>query len=160
MVAKQRWVVGSFIFAGLGLLAGALLHVVVLVGGPDWIAFVGAPASVVDSARSGTWLAPVGALSIAVLLALWALYAFSAAGVVRRLPLLRTVLVFISVVFIVRGLIIIPALAGGRINWRAPIDLFVVASSLLILTLGLSIAAGLTGCRNLRPATSDEVIQS
>ena len=75
-----------FIAAALGLTAGALLHVVALVGGPEWIAFVGAPASVVESAKTGTWLAPAGALGITALLLVLALYCLSAAGKIRPFP--------------------------------------------------------------------------
>jgi hypothetical protein len=143
MATKAKLARSSYVVAGCGLLAGALLHVVVLIGGPDWIAFVGAPPSVVDSSRGGTWLAPVSTLGIAFLLTVWALYAFSAAGLMRRLPFARTMLSIVAVVFIVRGLIIAPALAAGRVNWHALIDLFIVSSSLFILAIGVLLAIGL-----------------
>ncbi len=133
----------SLIFGGVGVLLGALLHVVALIGGPRWIAFVGAPVAVVRSAREGTWLAPVGALSIAALLTLWGLYAFSAAGWFRPLPLIRPVLALVATIFLLRGAIILPAL--GRVDWTSPVDLFVVGSSLFILLLGMAYAIGLWG---------------
>lgn len=143
MATKAERARSSYAVAGCGLLAGALLHVVVLIGGTDWIAFVGAPPSVVDSSREGTWLAPVSTLGIALLLTVWALYAFSAADLMRRLYFVRTMLSIVAVVFILRGLIIAPALAAGRVNWRAPIDLFIVSSSLFILAIGVLLAIGL-----------------
>lgn len=142
-MTKIKLARAGYVFAACGLLAGALLHVVVLIGGPDWIAFVGAPPSIVESAREGTWLAPVSALGIALLLTIWALYAFSAAGFVRRLPYCGPMLTFVAVVFVLRGLIIAPALVAGRVNWRAPIDLFIVTSSLFILAIGVFLTIGL-----------------
>jgi ABC-type branched-subunit amino acid transport system permease subunit len=142
-LSRNSFVVGCLAFGGIGTMFGAILHVVVLIGGPEWIRFVGAPESVVRSAREGTWLAPVGALSIAALLAIWSLYAFSAAGWVRPLPLLRPVLGLIAVIFLIRGALILPFL--GRANWSAPFDLFVVASSLFIFALGWAYAIGFWG---------------
>jgi hypothetical protein len=147
-VSMNSFVVACLAFGGIGTMLGALLHVVVLIGGPDWIRFVGAPESVVRSAREGTWLAPVGALSIAALLAVWGLYAFSAAGWVRPLPLLKPVLGLIALIFLVRGALILPFL--GRVNWSSPFDLFVVASSLFIFALGWAYAIGLWGTLRLR----------
>lgn len=144
----NSFVVACLAFGGIGTMLGALLHVVVLIGGPEWIRFVGAPESVVRSAREGTWLAPVGALSIAALLAVWGLYAFSAAGWVRPLPLLKPVLGLIALIFLVRGALILPFL--GRVNWSSPFDLFVVASSLFIFALGWAYAIGLWGTLRLR----------
>jgi hypothetical protein len=134
------WCLG---FGGIGNLLGALLHIVVLIGGPKWIAFVGAPAWAVRSAREGTWIAPVGALSIAALLTAWGLYAFSAVGWFRPLPFVKPVLGLIAVIFIVRGAIILPLLA--RVNWSSPIDQFVVTSSLFIFALGVAYGVGLWG---------------
>ena len=135
-----RW---SFLLAALILSAGALLHVVVLAAGPQWIAFVGAPAEVVRSAERGTWLAPVSTLGIAALLAGLALYALAAAGKLRALPLGKPILWMFATIFVVRGLIIVPALVQGRVNWAAPVDLFILTSSLAILVLGVALCLGL-----------------
>jgi hypothetical protein len=134
-----------FLIAAALLFAGAILHVAALIGGPSWIAFVGAPREVVESASRGTWLAPVGALGITSLLLLLAVYAMSAAAVFRTFPFLRSTLTFFALIFIVRGLIIIPALLQGRFNWQAFHDLFVVGSSAVILAIGLTLSIGLIG---------------
>ena len=143
MVARR-----SFLLAALILFAGALLHVVVLVAGPEWIAFVGAPTEVVRSAEVGTWLAPVSTLGIAALLAGLALYSLAAAGKSRPLPLAKPILGLFAAIFVVRGLIIVPALFQGRVNWAAPVDLFIVTSSLAILVLGVALCVGLWATRS------------
>jgi hypothetical protein len=134
----------AFLLAAGLLAAGALLHVAVLVAGPEWIAFVGAPPEIVASARAGTWLAPVGTLAITLLLIGLALCCLSAGGLIRRLPFARAVLVPFAAIFVLRGLIIVPALLQGRVNWRAASDLFILGSSGAILVIGLALVAGLT----------------
>ena len=74
---------------------------------------VNAPQSVVQSARDGTLWAPVGAIGIALLLAVMALFAFSGAGVSRKLPFLKTAVAIISTIFIVRGLIVVGFITRG-----------------------------------------------
>lgn len=143
-----------FIVAAALLFAGAILHVAALIGGPSWIAFVGAPREVVDSASRGTWLAPVGALGITALLLLLSAYALSAAAVFRSFPLLRSTLTFFAVIFIVRGLIIVPAFLRGRFNWRDIHDLFIIGSSTAILLIGLALAIGLIGLNRSAPFSS------
>lgn len=129
--------------AASGLAAGAVLHVIILLAGPEWIAFAGAPAAVVQSAEMGTWLAPISTLAITALLAALALGSIHVAGHVRQRLWLRIVLAAFALVFVIRGLIIVPALLANRVNWQAPVDLFIVASSGAVLAIGVLLAAGL-----------------
>ncbi|WP_395005193.1 hypothetical protein [Undibacterium sp.] len=94
--------------AGIIALIGVVIHIAAIFGGPSWYAYFGAPASVVQSARDGTWLAPVGALIIAGLMAICSAYAFSALGVIRRLPLLRTGLAGMATICLLRALVLWP----------------------------------------------------
>lgn len=129
--------------AATGLAAGAVLHVALLLAGPEWIAFAGAPAAVVQSAEQGSWLAPAATLAITALLAALALCSIHAAGHVRPRRWIGIVLAAFALVFVIRGLIIVPALAANRVNWQAPADLFIVASSGAVLVIGVLLAAGL-----------------
>ncbi|WP_309629779.1 hypothetical protein [Brevundimonas sp.] len=141
------------VFGGSGVLMGAGLHVVALIGGPRWIEFVGAPPSVVQSASQGTWLAPAGALGIAALLTVWALYAFSGAGRIRPLPMLKTVLGGVALIFLTRGMISLPFLS--RADWTSPIEIFAVAASVFVFVLGAAYAVGFWSVwRSQSPATS------
>jgi hypothetical protein len=87
---------------------GVFIHLGAVLGGPTWYEFFRAPPVVVASARAGTLLAPLGALTIAVLMAFCALFAISALGVVRRLPLLRPTLALIAFVAVSRSLLLVP----------------------------------------------------
>ena len=76
--------------------------------------------------------------AIAMILFVWALYAFSAAGFIRRLPLLRTALVLIAGIYLLRGFALVPLLIlqpGGA-------DTFATVSSLVVLVYGLAYAIG------------------
>lgn len=97
--------------AGYIALIGTIIHFAAIVGGVPWYIFFKAPPSVVASAREGTWLAPVSTAAIAAAMGLCAAYAFSAAGVIRRLPLLRLMLGGMATVCLVRAFILLPLLA-------------------------------------------------
>lgn len=89
-------------------LVGVAIHIGAIFGGADWYQFFGASPSIVESARSGTLLAPVAAAIIAALMGLCAAYAFSAIGLIRRLPLLRLMLAGMASVCLLRALVLLP----------------------------------------------------
>ena len=77
-------------------------------------------------------------LAIATILLVWAAYAFSGAGLVPRLPLLRTGLVVITAIYLLRGLVFVPLHM-----WRPQhSDSFAIWSSLIVLAYGAAYAAG------------------
>ena len=104
-----------FLIAG-GILSAlaSLLHIVVIAGGPAWYRFFGAGEAMATMAEQGSMTPTLLTLGIAAMLAIWAAYAFSGAGLLPRLPLLRTGLVVISTIYLVRGLVLIPALVINR----------------------------------------------
>ena len=87
---------------------GVASHLAAIAGGAGWYAYFGAPPFIVASAREGSWLAPASAAAIAALMGLCAAYACAAAGRIRRLPLQRTALACIALIWIARSLILIP----------------------------------------------------
>ncbi|WP_133366014.1 hypothetical protein [Qipengyuania sediminis] len=123
--------------AALSLLA-ALLHLATIAGGPEWYRFFGAGEDMAQSAARGEWRPALITLAIAAILGIWALYALSGAGRTRRLPLLRTVLVAISAVYLARGLILVPML----VLKPSLVDGFTLWSSLIVLAYGLAYAIG------------------
>lgn len=123
-----------------GVLSGiaALLHVAIIFGGAQWYRFFGAGEELATLAENGSWLPAMVTAGIAVVLMVWAIYAFSGAGLIRRLPLLRGCLVVISAIYLIRGLAFIPAL----IVKPEIVDGFLIWSSLICLVYGFSYAAG------------------
>ncbi len=90
----------------------------------------------------------------ALLFALFALYAFSGAGCLRRLPFLRSVLVFIAAVFLLRGLAFVPQLLvnGGAIETPFRVPARMVAASFVSLGIGLICAVGIVrGWKSMKP---------
>lgn len=128
----------TLVLGGLLSVAASLLHIACIIGGPDWYRFFGAGEGMAAMAERGLAAPTLITLGIAAVLAIWAAYAFSGAGLLPRLPLLRTGLVVISAVYLLRGLALIPALAvnGGAVQ---P---FVLWSSLIVLVYGLAYAVG------------------
>ena len=118
--------------------AAALLHLAVIAGGPDWYRFFGAGEEMAHMAERGSPRPALITLAIAALLATWSAYALSGAGRIRRLPLLRTGLVLISAIYLLRGLVLVPVLAVN--GWAA--DAFLWWSSLVVLVYGLVYALG------------------
>lgn len=89
----------------------AALHVAVVVAGPPGYRYFGAPALALAADRGAMWPALV-TLALAVMFAVWALYALAGMGVVRPLPLLRTVLLLVGTVYVLRGILLAPELVG------------------------------------------------
>jgi hypothetical protein len=89
-------------------LFGAGIHWIAPFLGPDWYAFLHAPAAAVASARNGTAFGPGGAFVIGALMFACTLFGFSARGDLRYLPFTRAALVVISFICLARGLLIVP----------------------------------------------------
>jgi hypothetical protein len=135
MKKSSTWLV---YLAAIIALAGVVIHVGAVFGGPSWFAFFGAPPRVVASARAGTWLAPVGALVIATLMMVCAVYAGSALGLVRRVPLQRTTLAAIAAVCLIRALILPPLALKHPELW----NIFEVTSAIVWFVAGVGFAVG------------------
>lgn len=85
--------------------AASVLHLAVIIGGPDWYRFFGAGEEMARAAERGSPVPTIMTIIIAGILAGWAVYAFGAAGVIRRMPLMRTALLAIAAVLIARSLL-------------------------------------------------------
>lgn len=95
---------GALLFAAIFSGAVALLHLGCIVFGAPWYRFLGAGERMVTMAERGHWYPPVLTAMIVIALTVCTSYALSGAGLVRRLPLLRTVLIAIAAVYLFRGL--------------------------------------------------------
>lgn len=124
------------VLGGLLSAAASLLHIAVIAGGADWYRFFGAGEEMARMAEQGRMTPHLITVAIALLLGLWSAYAFSGAGLIRRLPLVRTALVAISAIYLLRGVVIVPALL------QQPRDAFTIWSSLIVLVYGIAYAVG------------------
>lgn len=98
------------ISAGVIAAASAVWHLLCILGGPSWFVFARAPQKIIESAQQGTLLAPIGTVIVAGLMFACTIFAFSAVGLIRKVPLLKPALITISLLCTLRGLIAIPFL--------------------------------------------------
>ena len=91
------------IAAGLSFFA-ALLHIAIIIGGPDWYRFFGAGEGMARLAEMGSYQPAITTLIIAAILFLWGLYGLSGAGVIPPLPLQKLALCTITFIYLARGL--------------------------------------------------------
>lgn len=138
--------VDRLLMAG-GSLTGvaALLHAAIIIGGPDWYRFFGAGERMARLAARGSIYPAIITACIATILGVWALYAFSGAGLIRRLPLLPLALTLIAAVYLARGILGVPVVLfvdDVYTNQLKARMTFMVVSSAICVVLGLCYAAG------------------
>jgi hypothetical protein len=125
----NRYLLGG---AALSAIA-ALVHLACIVFGPSWYRFFGAGERMARLSAAGRIGPAVITTGIAGVLVVWALYALSGAGVIPRLPLIRTALCAITGVYLLRGL------SGFMLAVAAPGERSVAFwcwSSLICLAIG------------------------
>ncbi len=102
----------SFLIAGAALSASAaLLHLGCIAFGAPWYRFLGAGEQMAQLDLAGHWYPTVATLVISSILFAWSFYALSGAGVIRKLPLVRTALCAITGVYLLRGFASAPLMA-------------------------------------------------
>jgi len=81
----------------------AIAHLGCIVFGASWYRFFGAGEQMAVWAEQGNIKPTLLTLFIAAVLFSWSAYAFSAAGVIMRLPFLKLALVVITAIYLLRG---------------------------------------------------------
>ena len=131
----KNWLVAA---AVMSLLA-SLLHVAAIFGGGDWYRFFGAGEQMARLDEAGSWRPAIITAIIAIILAGWAIFALSGAGIVRRVPLLRTGLVAIAAVLLARtALLAFPQTWGPDGSFA-----FMAVTSAITGIMGLVFAVGI-----------------
>jgi signal transduction histidine kinase len=117
----------------------AVLHLLMIVGGPAWYRFFGAGERFATAVAHGRYYPTAVTIGIAVVLGVWSAYALAGAGAIRTLPFLKPALVGITTIYLVRGVVFAPAVLrmGGQIT---P---FVLWSSAICLGFGIVHLVGL-----------------
>ena len=131
---RNSWLIA----AGMLSAAAALLHIAVIFGGAEWYRFVRVPESMAQQAERGSLTPHLVTLGVVVVLMIWAAYAFAGAGLLRRLPLMKTALVAITAVYLLRGSVLFPML----VLKPALIDGFTLWSSIIVLACGITYGVG------------------
>ncbi|QEY12137.1 hypothetical protein [Cellvibrio sp. KY-YJ-3] len=132
--ANNKFLIAAAIFTALA----ALAHIGCIIFGADWYRFFGAGEQMAQMAEAGDWYPAVVTSVIVIFLAIWSLYALSAAGVIRRLPLLRLALCLIASLFLIRGIsfvMLMPMFPENSLT-------FWLVSSGICLMIGILYAVG------------------
>lgn len=96
--------VDLLIVAGSFSLLAAGLHVGIVLVGPSWFRLFGAGESMALMAENGSLKPTLITLGIAVVLLIWAAYAWSGAGLLPSMPFTKLALSAITAIYLVRGL--------------------------------------------------------
>ncbi len=134
-----------FKIAGILCFLIALLHVGIILGGPDWYRFFGAGEGMAQLAEKGSNHPTIVTSIITLILIFWGFYAFAGAELIRPLPLMKVVLSMVCLTFISRGLLGIPMVLlvdDPYLNELQGRMTFMMISSLFALGLGLLFLPG------------------
>jgi hypothetical protein len=141
MGRRDRWLLcGGLLTAG-----ASLLHVGIILGGPEWYRFFGAGDQMAWLAARGSPYPALITTGIAAVLGVWALYALSGAGAIRRLPFLRPALALIAAICLARGALGVPLVLLVDDPYAAQLRermTFMAVSSAVCICLGLCYAVG------------------
>ncbi len=117
----------------------ALLHLGCIVFGGAWYRALGAGEAMARMAEAGRWHPTLVTLGISSVLIVWSLYALSGAGYFYRLPLLRTALVAITAIYLLRGFAFMPLMSKFPDNSLT----FWIVSSTICALIGVIHLVGL-----------------
>jgi len=91
------------IIAGTLSSMAAALHIACIYFGAPWYRLLGAGEHMAKQAEQGSLIPTVITSGITLMLFIWSLYAFSAAGLITKLPLMRLALIVITSIYLMRG---------------------------------------------------------
>ena len=122
----------------------AIAHMACIWLGPECFQVQRAPLSIIESSKTGTWLATIATSFVSSLFLICSLYALSAGKFIKRLPLMNTAVYTISIICIARGLIIVPLI------FRKPelLSNFDITASIIWFLYGVLL---IYGYKTLRP---------
>lgn len=137
------------VLAGCSSFSIAFLHIVIIIGGGDWYRFFGTGEKMAEMAENGSLYPVVITMAIVLIFTIFGIYAFSGAGLIRKIPLTKAALIFISCFYLTRGIGSIPLILfvehpslreiGTKIG-------FIFVSSIVSLIVGLLYAIGTLKC--------------
>ncbi|WP_293145517.1 hypothetical protein [Moritella sp.] len=125
--------------AGMFTLTASFLHIAIIFGGADWYRFFGAGEEMATMSEQGSIYPSIITSIIVLLLAISSIYAISGAGVIRKVPFLKTILSLLTFAFLTRGLIGIPLVLFASSDYMTELatDMtFMIISSLICVLIG------------------------
>lgn len=140
-------------------IAFAVLHIVIIFAGGSGYRYFGAGEQMARLAEAGNPKPTIITSGLTVLFLGFGLYALSAAGNIRRLPLTRLVVLGIGILYLLRGILVGPQ-AWWAIQHPDQVPLRFVFFSAVALVLGVLCVYGLMlRWKELGPATATKAAQ-
>jgi len=136
---KKMKVNYNLMLAGILTIVTGILFLAIIIGGAEWYRFFGLGELAASQVEQGEIKPHALTFVLGITLITWGCYAFSGAGYLKRLPLLKPSLVWITIIFILRGVAFVPA----YLFQPEAVDNIIIVSSFLCLTFGLTYAIGL-----------------
>ena len=133
----------NLLIAGSLSAIAALLHLGCIYFGASWYRFFGAGEHMAKLAEQGSLQPTLVTLGITLVLCTWSLYAFSAAGLIIKLPLIRTALIAMTSVYLLRGLAGMFLAVSGQTHAFGNSTAFWFWSSAICLSFGVVHLIGL-----------------
>lgn len=141
-MAAPRPLSVALVLGGSGSVLVALLHVAIVLSGPRAYQFFGA-GSFLPLLERGSWIPALVTLGLAAVFGLWGLYAFSGAGLVRKLPLLNLGLYLVGGIYTLRGLLLVQELILLTRGRHVPAQMPVFSA--VALSIGIAYLVGTMG---------------
>ncbi|MBO1254825.1 hypothetical protein J3L16_03870 [Alteromonas sp. 5E99-2] len=141
-------ILGAFFSA-----VAALAHLGCVIFGGDWYRFFGAGEKMAMMAEAGEYYPTIVTSGLVLVLLIWSIYGLSGARLIIKLPLLRTALVLISSIYVLRGVVFVVLMPIFPENSLT----FWLVSSAICLSIGMLYSIGtyqswskttLTPCRH------------
>ncbi|GGQ23515.1 hypothetical protein [Shewanella litoralis] len=126
-------ILGAFFSA-----VAALAHLGCIIFGGDWYRFFGAGEQMAKMAEAGEPYPTVVTSVIVIILSIWSIYGLSGARVIGKLPLIRTALVLISSIYLLRGVVFVALMPMFPENSIT----FWLVSSTICLSIGVLYSVG------------------
>ena len=133
---------GLLKLAGVSSTSAAALHLLVIVVGRPAYRYFGAGDQMASMAEHGSPTPALVTAGLTLVFTVWAAYAFSGAGRLRRLPLLRTGLVVIGLIYALRDLLLVPEVLWLLSGRTPPVQPRQLIFSLAALVTGLAYLVG------------------
>jgi len=120
----------------------AALHVVIIFVGARAYRYFGAGEPMARLDEQGSLVPAIVTAFLTLVFTVWAAYALSGAGLLRRLPLLRTGLIVIGVLYTARGILLEPQAVWFLSGYREAVPPRQLVFSAVSLLTGLAYLAG------------------
>ncbi|NOU48989.1 hypothetical protein HG263_00300 [Pseudoalteromonas sp. JBTF-M23] len=97
--------INKYLFiASICCFTAALAHIGCIAFGGDWYRFFGAGELMAQMSEQGHWYPTIVTSVIVLVLLIFAFYALSGSGAIKRLPLIKLALILITSIFLLRGI--------------------------------------------------------